>query len=86
MLGFAWLASSAGTTLLIDYASRGRMQTADTVQQRLTRLYQQRDNVNIGDLLTIVQHPDDLRSNAFKWAVMKLAFKAGRQVAGGPRL
>ena len=66
---------SAATTLLIDHASCGRMQTSDTVQQRLTRLYQERDNIKIGDLLTIVQTSDDLRSNAFKWAVVKLGFK-----------
>ena len=51
------------------------METSGTVQQRLTRLFQERDNVKIGDLLSVVQSPDDLRSNAFKWAVMKLGFK-----------
>jgi hypothetical protein len=51
------------------------MQTSDTVQQRLNRRYQQKDNTSIGDLLTAIQSPDDIRSYAFKWAVMKLAAK-----------
>jgi hypothetical protein len=53
------------------------MQTADTVQQRLNRVYQQHKNVTIGHLLTVVQSADDIRSYAFFWAVCKLSCKLG---------
>jgi hypothetical protein len=51
------------------------MQTADTIEQRLSRLSQQKKNLTIGDLMTVVQGSDDLRSYAFQWALCKVGWR-----------
>jgi hypothetical protein len=51
------------------------MQPADTIGQRLDRLFKQQDYVTIDDLLAVVQSPDELHSNAFRWAVHKLIWR-----------
>lgn len=50
------------------------MQTADTIEQRIRHLYQRKGRVRtIADLLSVVHHQDDLRSQAFKWELFKLS-------------
>jgi hypothetical protein len=51
------------------------MQTADTIEQRLSRLSQQKKNLTIGELLTVVRGTDDLRSYAFQWALCKVGWR-----------
>jgi hypothetical protein len=51
------------------------MQPAETIGQRLERVFQQQDRVTIDDLLAVVRSPDELQSNAFRWAVHKLIWR-----------
>ena len=51
------------------YADRG------TIEQRVSRLFQQQNVASVGHLLTVVQAPNDIRSKAFQWAMCKLAWK-----------
>lgn len=51
------------------------MQPAETLKQRLDLIFQQKDKVTLGDLLSVVRGPDDLGSKEFESAVCKLIWK-----------
>ena len=51
------------------------MRSAEIINQRLDRVFQQQDHITIDDLLAEVQSPDELHSNAFRWAVHKLIWR-----------
>jgi hypothetical protein len=51
------------------------MEAAATFEQRVERLFEQKQKVTVEDLLTVVHSREEMNSTTFVWAVWKMGFR-----------